>query len=225
MGLDLYATIEPLLGFEEEKHRLYRIYLERLELLGAKRVLDIGCGSGAFMRLAKDVGFEILGVDLSQEMVRRAKEEGLECECIDICDLDGSFDAAVAIFDVLNYIPPQEVESFMGCVARLLKGGGHFLFDINTLYGFEEVAQGALWIDGGDLFVALDAEFGDGKLVTDMVYFEKKEGCFIKKSDTIVQYYHEVTIFKKEPFKLVDLELVSLFGEDADKALIVLEKD
>jgi len=224
VGLDLYAKVEPLLGFEEEKQRLYRIYLKRLRALGATRVLDIGCGSGAFMQLAKEAGFDIVGIDLSPEMVRRAKEEGLACECVDICDLDRSFDAAVAIFDVLNYVPPQEVESFIECVAKVLEKGGHFIFDVNTLLGFEEVAQGALWIDAEELFVALEAEFKQGKLVTDIVYFEKKGECFMKESDRIVQYYHEVPIFKKAPFELVDLELISLFGEDADKALITLKK-
>ncbi len=222
MGLDLYAKVEPLLGFEEQKEELYGIFLNKLEELGVQKVLDIGCGSGRFMELAKSRGFAIEGVDLSQEMVVRAKAKGLECECVDICNISGVYEAAVAVFDVLNYL--QEPKPFLECVKNLLKPGGYFVADINTYRGFAEVAQGALWIDQGDQFVAVEGEFEDRHLKTDIIYFYIKEGCYYKEQGSILQYYHEVDDLKIEGMEIVDIDLISLFGDFADKALITYKK-
>jgi SAM-dependent methyltransferase len=222
MGLDLYAKVEHLLGFFEQRRELYEIFLQKLEELGVNRVLDIGCGSGAFLELAKKRGFEVRGVDLSEEMVQRARAKGLDCRRVDICEMQGKYEAAVAVFDVLNYLPRPRL--FLECVKELLEEGGYFLADINTLRGFEEVAQGALWVDKGDEFAAVEAEFSDGKLKTDMIYFYKASGCFQKESGAIVQYYHDIEELKIEGLQIVDIDLISLFSDFADKALILYRK-
>ncbi|MRJ02754.1 MAG: class I SAM-dependent methyltransferase [Epsilonproteobacteria bacterium] len=227
MGIDLYGQIEDLLGFEEERQALHRLFLQRLLDLGARRVLDIGCGSGSFIEMAREEGLDVEGIDLSREMVERAEKRGVPCRRIDICQVEGRYDAAVAIFDVMNYIEPSKVGTFLSCIARILKPRGHFLADINTLYGFEEVAPGALWIDRGDRFLALEADFDhqSGRLSTDIVYFEKREECFVKYSDNIAQFYHAIDDLKGDGLKIVDLDLITLFGDEADKALIVYQKD
>ncbi len=224
MGLDLYAKIEPLLGFEEEKRRLYEAFLHKLGELGVRRILDIGCGSGAFLQMAQDAGFEAEGVDVSEVMVARAKDAGLKAYYADICDLTGTYEAATAIFDVINYMDSQELARFFGCVKRLLKDSGYFLCDMNTLYGFEEIAQGALIIDEEERFVAIDAEFADNRLATKICLFERQDECYQKESDEIVQYYHDIQDLKKLGLKLVDLDFLSLFGEEADKVIMTFKK-
>ncbi len=225
MGLDLYARIEPLLGFEEEKHRLYAIFLDKLEALGVREVLDIGCGSGAFMELAKKRGFAIKGIDISCVMVERARAKGLEADCIDVCDVKEHFEAAVAVFDVINYMDSKTLSRFFGCVRDVLEDGGYFVCDMNTLYGFEEVAQGTLVVEDEEACVAIEAEFVDMKLHTKILYFHEDDGCYRKEKDSIIQYYHDVADLKRMGLKLVDIDLVSLFGEEADKVLLVWQKD
>ncbi len=225
MGLDLYARIEPLLGFEEEKRRLYEIFLDKLEVLGVHDVLDIGCGSGAFMELAQKRGFSIKGIDISCAMVERARARGFDAECMDVCEMRGSFEAAVAVFDVINYMDHKALARFFACVRRILKDGGYFLCDMNTLYGFEEVAQGTLLVEREDACVAIEAEFADMKLFTKILHFYKQNQCYRKEKDSIIQYYHDVADLKRLGLKLVDIDLVSLFAEEADKALLVWQKD
>ncbi len=224
MGLDLYAKIEPLLGFEEQKRRLHELFLKKVQALGIKRLLDIGCGSGAFLRMAKEAGIDAVGIDLSSAMVDKARSQGLDCRCVDLCQLKGRYEGAVAIFDVLNYIEPDKIQAFLQCVADVLEDGGFFLADINTLYGFEEVAQGSIWIDANDRFAALEAEFEDNKLLTKMVYFQEENGCFRKESGVIVQYYHDVTLLKQAGLSIIDIDFVELFGDRPDKALLTFQK-
>ncbi len=225
MGLDLYARIEPFLGFEEQKRALYDLFLHKLQELGVQKVLDIGCGSGAFMKLALEQGFDIVGIDISQEMVERARAQGLKAYRKDVCEVEERFEAAVAVFDVINYLKPQELASFFGCIKELLKSGGYFLCDINTLVGFEEVAQGALIVERGDHFIALEAEFHQERLTTKLYSFKRVQGCYTKESEEIVQYYHHIERLKSLGLKLVDIDFVALFGEEPDKALLSFVKE
>ena len=225
MGLELYAKVESLLGFQKERELLYRVFLEKLDRLGVKSVLDVGCGSGAFMELASKKGYEIEGVDLSVEMVKRANEKNLNCMVGTVADVKKRYEAAVAVFDVLNYIPPDEIGSFLKSVANSLEPGGYFLCDINTLFGFEEVAQGALWVDDKNEFVAVDAEFREGILKSDIIYFYKDvSGCYKKAKDSITQYYHDVNQLKVKELEIVDIDFVSLFSDEADKAVLTYKR-
>lgn len=224
MGLDLYARIEPLLGFEDEKRRLYTIFLDKLQALGVRKVLDIGCGSGAFMELAQKRGFHVKGIDISCEMVKRARAKGLDAECIDVCDITESFEAAVAVFDVINYIKKEDLAQFFGCVKKLLQSGGYFLCDINTLYGFEEVAQGTLVVENMHECVAVDAEFIDMQLKTKIIYFYNEDGCYYKEKDSIIQFYHSIDDIKHLGLQLYDIDFIRLFSSEIDKALIVFQK-
>lgn len=124
VGLDLYAKVESLLGFEEARKRLHALFLEKLKRLGVNKVLDIGCGSGCFMQIAQEEGMEVVGIDLSLVMVEAARQKGLNAYRMNLCDVTERFDAAVAIFDVLNYIRPADLGHFLECAAMTLKCGG-----------------------------------------------------------------------------------------------------
>ena len=224
MGLDLYAKVEPLLGFEEQKNELYEIFLHKLSSLGIKRFLDIGAGSGAFMQRALQRGFRPKGIDISCEMVRRARQKGLDVACKDICDVDERFEAAVAVFDVINYLSFAQLQRFFACVRDVLEDGGYFLCDMNTWYGFEEVAQGTLVIERENSCVAVEAEFLDEKLMTNILYFHAHNGCYTKEKDQIVQYYHDISDLKELGLRLVDIDMIALFGDEADKALLTWQK-
>ena len=229
MGLELYAEIEPLLGFDEEVRRLYGVYLDVLESWKPRRLIDIGCGNGAFLaevvdRLRLERGY---GVDLSETMVARARERGVEAEAVDLCDVDGTFDAATAVFDVLNYLPPEALPRFLECVADVLEKGGVFVADVNTLFGFEEVAPGTLVRETPAGFLCLDAEFDGRELLTRIDFFEKEEGeRYRRRSDTIRQYYHPVESIARmcERLELSQSYPVAMYGEDADKELLLFRK-
>ncbi len=225
MGLELYGQIEPLLGFEKQKEQLYDIFLEKLRFLGVRSFLDVGCGSGTFMQKAKKLGLECEGIDLSLQMVERAKSKGLQANCQDICQVRKEYEAITAVFDVINYMDKKDLARFFGCIKKALKEGGYFLCDMNTLYGFEEVAPGAMIVDKEDIFVAIEAEYEEGELVTDITAFFAQNGCFTKKKDRIVQYYHEIDFLKSLGLRLVDIDFISLYSDEVDKALLTFQKE
>jgi ubiquinone/menaquinone biosynthesis C-methylase UbiE len=103
------------------------------QLRRATRLVDLGCGSGCFMRLAgRELGGHIIGVDANPMAIRLAKErcagllDKVSFQRGDIAETGcpaAMFDGA-ASFDVLLFVPDKE--KALGEVARILKPGARF---------------------------------------------------------------------------------------------------
>ena len=224
--LDLYAKIEPLIGFDEQYEKLYKIYLEWLKSLHVQHILDVGCGNGKFLVHLQKNGFIAHGIERSQHMVERALSLGVEASVQELNELpQNSFDCVVAIADVLNYIPAEELPLFFKEVNSVLKSGGYFLCDVNTLYGFEGVADGVMTKEIESMFLCIEATFEEKQLQTTMTLFEKEGELYRKEQGSITQYFHSQTALKKIGiFKFCTSKSVSLFGKEADKTIMLLQK-
>ena len=224
-NLDLYAKAEHLLGIEEATEALYDLYRSELDGYAVKTLLDIGCGRGGFMQRMQSDGVVCKGIDLSAVMVEECRAVGLDAECVDVSQVGGKYDAVVAIFDVLNFLNEEELLLFLDAVAQRLNDDGVFIADINTLYGFSDVAEGTMSSENESEFLVVDAVFEDEKLFTKFTLFEKEEsGKYIKYQDTIVQYFHKLKLFEKLPtLKLIDKQTFSLY-DTKDKTLLIFKK-
>ncbi len=224
-NLDLYAKAEHLLGIEEATEELYNLYRSELDDYKVKTLLDVGCGRGGFMRRMMSDGVTCKGVDLSQVMVDECKAIGLDAECIDVSEVSGKYDAIVAIFDVLNFLDKDGLTKFLDAVAEKLNDDGLFIADINTLYGFSDVAEGTMSNDTQKEFLIVDAVFEKNELHTKFTLFEKNEDeRFTKYQDSIIQYFHKMQFFEKvKSLKLVDKQTFSLYDE-LDKSLLIFKK-
>jgi SAM-dependent methyltransferase len=126
-------------------------YLEEIfERMASKprRVLDIATGTGRVAIELAERGYEVTGVDLSEPMLEqgRLKARNLDLR-IDFLRRDAaelnlaasSFDAAVCLYDSLNYIlEPGRLQTAFDGVATALCADGLFIFDLNTIYSFEQ---------------------------------------------------------------------------------------
>jgi len=224
-NLDLYAKAEHLLGIEEATEALYDLYRSELDEYRVKRLLDVGCGRGGFMQRMISDGVICRGIDLSSVMVEECKVQGLDAECLDISEVDGKYDAVVAIFDVLNFLNSDELIKFLDAVAERLNDDGIFIADINTLYGFSDVAEGTMSSESDKEFLVVDALFDNDELHTKFTLFLKNEDKrFTKYQDTIVQYFHKIKTFQKlSSLKLVDKQTFSLYDTE-DKTLLIFKK-
>jgi 2-polyprenyl-3-methyl-5-hydroxy-6-metoxy-1,4-benzoquinol methylase len=224
-NLDLYAKAEHLLGIEEATEALYDLYRSELDDYEVKTLLDVGCGRGGFMERMISDGVSCKGIDLSAVMVEECKAKGLDAECVDALHVEGKFDAIVSIFDVLNFMPKDELLKFLEAMGEKLNDDGVFIADINTLYGFSDVAEGTMSSENEDEFLSVDAEFTNDELHTKFTLFQKQQDSLYKKyQDTIVQYFHKIKTFQKlKNLKLVDKQIFSLYDTE-DKTLLIFKK-
>jgi ubiquinone/menaquinone biosynthesis C-methylase UbiE len=101
-----------------------------------KRALDIGCGTGHHVQWLRARGYDVVGVDGSADMLRRARENnpGVRFEQCDVESLplpDGAFDLILCI-EVLRYLPSPH--GALAEMARVLRPGGLVLTTAAPLF-------------------------------------------------------------------------------------------
>lgn len=223
--LDQYAKIEPLLGFYEEYDSLYTQYITTLRTLKPQKILDIGSGNGCLLARLQKEGFQAEGIERSKEMIRRSKGLGIKATCKELKDFKAkSFDCALAVGDVLNYMPKSELKEFFSGLEKITQVGGFFLADINTLAGFE-LSEGVMSSENETQFLNVEGSFDGKALKTDFTLFEKEKELYKKSSFTIKQYYHSLEVFKElQNFELLDIKPISMFSDEEEKLLMVFHK-
>lgn len=103
------------------------------ELITAKkgsRVIDLGCGNGALSRLLKNKGYDVTGIDASEEMIALAKEKYTDIEFIKANALDFSLDEkADVIFSnaVFHWIDADKQEALLKNIYAQLKPEGELV--------------------------------------------------------------------------------------------------
>lgn len=231
MGLDLYSQIEPYLNFQDEVYNLHNEFMSIVFEKELDNILDVGCGQGFFIESLNLNQKKAFGIDLSKYQIEACKQRGLEnVASIDLKDVNEKYDCATAIFDVINYIKKDDLKEFFQNIYNVLNEGAYFIFDVNTLYGFDEIAQGCITIDLDDKFIAIDAEFNDEVLVTNLNLFtQKKATTFEKQSDYIIQHYHSKDrlkkILKKVGFEFEEIRDFNLHSDEkADKVIYICKK-
>lgn len=110
-----------------------------------KVVLDLGCGSGVQTKMLLDEGLEVLGLDISRNMIEQAKKKAPKAKYIvgDMTKLTfraNSFDGVWARASLLH-IPKQKVETVLKNIAKVLKPQGIFYLALKEGEGEREIEQ------------------------------------------------------------------------------------
>lgn len=153
-------------------------------------VLELGCGTGKMTRLLAKAGYDMIGVDCSEEMLQIAREadwqenpdtSGILYLLQDMREFElyGTVGAVVSVCDSINYILEEaDLLKVFRLVNNYLDPGGVFIFDMNTLYKYREI-------------------LGEGTICEN-----REEGSFIwenfyEEQEQINQY--DLTLFIREP--------------------------
>ena len=165
-------------------------------------VLDLGCGTGNMTELLSASGYDMIGIDNSEEMLEIAMEKRT-ISGHDILyllqdmrefELYGTVKAIVSICDSINYITEEEdlLEVFR-LANNYLDPKGVFVFDFNTVYKYEEVL--------GNQTIAEDRE--DCSFIWDNYYYEDEQineyelSLFIKEQDSDLYRKYQETHYQK----------------------------
>lgn len=165
-------------------------------------VLDMGCGTGSMTELLAEAGYDMIGIDNSEEMLEIAMEKRADSG-LDILyllqdmrefELYGTVKAIVSICDSVNYITEDEdlVEVFR-LVNNYLDPKGVFIFDFNTVYKYREIL--------GDQTIAEDRE--DCSFIWDNYYYEDERineyelSLFIREEDSDLYRKYQETHLQK----------------------------
>jgi 2-polyprenyl-3-methyl-5-hydroxy-6-metoxy-1,4-benzoquinol methylase len=121
-------------------HRQTYAFIKRhLTRTGAgRRMLDLGCGDGTVLWLARQDGWEVKGIELFPEHTRLVRETlGLDVETSDITSYEGKNDSwdCVVLTHVLEHLP--DPVGALKKIARLLKPGGAAVLEFPNIDAFD----------------------------------------------------------------------------------------
>ena len=152
---------------------------------------DLGCGTGDLTLMLTQAGYDVIGIDRSEEMLsvlrEKAEELGLAGRLLllrqDLLELDlyGTIRAAVSTFDTFSHIGPLErFEQAIRKAAYFMEKGGVFLFDLNTPYKHEKILAGQTFdIEAEDALCRwsnrYDAAEGRVEITIDIDYYDTGE--------------------------------------------------
>jgi SAM-dependent methyltransferase len=131
------SRAEAWAATEEQQLPTYEAAIERLEIGAGDRVLEVGCGSGVFLRAAVDRGADVNGIDSSKRLVALARERVPEADVAvgDLQELpygDGIFDV-VAGFN--SFFFAADMVAALAEARRVTKPGGRVLIQVWGRHG------------------------------------------------------------------------------------------
>ena len=197
-------------------------------------LLDLACGTGTMSLMFAEKGYDVVGVDGSEEMLTQAQEKKMEsgadiiflCQKMEELDLFGTINAAVSTLDSINHVTNEDtVKEIFRRVSLFMEDKGIFVFDVNTPYKHREVLGDNTFIYDLDEVYCIWQNSTDENLVTtiSLDLFEKDE----EDEETYYRYSEE---FSEKAYDLDDIrdwlqdckfEVVAVYEEmtkDAVKA-------
>lgn len=208
-------------------------------------LLDLACGTGRFTERFAETGFDMIGVDGSEEMLNIAHEnasaKGLDsilylCQDMREFELYGTVAAAVCLCDSLNYLTePEDLVTVFRLVNNYLDPGAPFLFDFNTEYKYREIMGECTIAENRDEASFIWENYYDEEEHVneyDLTFFvREKDGRFSRFQETHYQYGYTLEQVK-EALSAAGMEFVAAWdgysdepAKECSERIVVLAKE
>lgn len=202
-------------------------YIEDIfEMHGIKPelVLELGCGTGNICIEMAVRGYDMIGSDISGEMLSYAKNKSVSRQCdilflnqdMTCFELYGTVDVIICMMDSINYIlKKNDLKKMFKLVNNYLNPGGLFIFDINTEYKFNKIFADNVFHE-----IREDAAY-----IWENKYDKSKKVCrfdltlFLKKRDVYERYdeIHYERAYTADEIKVLiessGLQLAAVYDE------------
>lgn len=192
----VYDEFMDNVPYDEWTDYLVSLFKE-YQIEAGQLILELGCGTGSMTRRLFKKGYDMIGLDYSDDMLEIAREKDSQEEIpygkilylnqdMREFELYGTVACVISICDSMNYITdPKDLKKVFSLVNNYLDPGGLFIFDLNTVYKYQHILA--------DSTIAENRE--DASFIWENYYDEK----------TKINEY-DITIYKKAEFEYEEEE-------------------
>ncbi len=187
-------------------------------------VCDLGAGTGEMTRRFRDFGYDMIGIDNSDDMLMIARQKDNYSNDILYLNQDmrefelyGTVRAVISVCDCVNYLlSGDDVVKTFKLVNNYLDPKGLFVFDFNTVYKYRDIIGDTTIAEDNDdaSFIwnnFYDAESGINEY--DITFFVKEGALYRKFTETHYQKGYTLTEMKRF-IKAAGLEFVDAIDAD-----------
>ncbi len=231
MGYQQFAHIYDQLMEDAPYEQWLAFILKNWQLNGngGKRLLDLGCGTGTLSILLAEKGFEVTGIDLSEDMLAIAQaktfEAGVHVSYFqqDMRDLSGfePFDMIGIFCDALNYLKTEkDVQTTFANIYEHLSIDGLLLFDVHSVYKMETVFKGQTFSSTDDDVSYIWNCFAGDELYSvehELTFFVKDEDCYRRFDEYHYQRTFPVEVYR-EWLENTGFKVVSITADFTEKS-------
>lgn len=218
-----FARVYDELMHRDINYEKWADYIENLfDIYGVNPslVCDLACGTGNITIPLAKRGYDMTGVDISEDMlnIARSKSERLDILFLNqnITDLDlyGTMGAFLCMIDGINYIlPPKSLlKLFTRIKTCFINDSGIFIFDISTPYKLKNIIGSNTFIHCGEkIFYTWQNRYIESKRLSDMflTFFVKQGKKYTRFEERHLQKAHSpgelVKLLRKAGFSQIDM--------------------
>ncbi len=186
-------------------------------------ILDLACGTCSISVLLAKKGYNIIGIDASQEMLEIASNKAFENECdlsllcakMQNFDLPREVDGCICSLDSINHLDNEcdVVKTFQN-VYNCLRNDGLFVFDVNTIYKHQNVlADNTFVFEDDDYYLVWDNESEeDNKVRILLDMFIYNGSSYDRYSEEFIEKAYSLD-FLNDSLKSVGFSVLGVFEE------------
>ena len=187
------------------------------------RTLDLACGTGSLTLELWKRGVDVFGADGSVEMLNEAvlkcSEAGADILFVrqEMQAIEPSFDidTCVCTLDSINHLTDEaDVQKTFDGVARVLRSGGLFVFDVNTVYKHRVVLADNVFVTENERVFCVWQNFPRENDIVDISldFFEEQNGVYYRSGEDFSERaYSEQTL--RDMLGKAGFEVLSVCGD------------
>lgn len=222
-----FASVYDLMTRNIDYHKRASYFDSIIQQYSKKRgiLLDLACGTGSLSEEFASLGYDVIGVDSSEDMLNQAMEKKYHsknniiylCQKMQELDLYGTVDVTVCALDSINHITDAKIlqDSFER-VSLFTNPGGLFLFDANTPYKHQKIlADHSFIYDYDDVYLAWQNETsGDLTSIYIDIFTQNSDGTYMRSEESFQEraYYSEDL---KRMLQIAGMKLLAIYDEDS----------
>ena len=230
---DMYMDNIPYDDWANNIETLFKKYDMPMET-----VCDLGCGTGQMTRRLKAKGYDMIGIDISYDMLMEAMtaedSQGILYLCQDMREFElyGTVGAVVSVCDSINYLTNQsDLLTVMKLVNNYLDPKGLFIFDVKTEHYFKKLGTNTIAENREEGSFIWENDYNED--TQDNYYFltiyeENEEGTFDRYEEEHLQHAFSIEEIKAaiiesglQFLEVLDVNTMSTPTEDSDRLYFI----
>ncbi len=162
-------------------------------------LLDLACGTGSLSEEMAKIGYDVIGIDNSEEMLNAALDKKFEsglpiqylCQDMTKLDMFGTIDVTICALDSLNHLSNLDaVTKTIQRVSLFSEPDGLFIFDVNTQYKHKYILGNNTFVyDTDDVYCVWQNNFYDKdcRVLINLDFFEKSGEAYYRSEESFYE--------------------------------------